>query len=45
LVPENPIKVTGFKAEIDAVNWITTQLTHTLNESGLTTALELESEA
>lgn len=45
LVPENPIKVTGFKAEIDSVNWIVTQLTHTLNESGLTTALELESEA
>ncbi|PQQ32279.1 late control protein D [Photorhabdus luminescens] len=44
LYPEIPIKVTGFKPEIDAAEWTLTTVTHTVNGSGggFTTALTLE---
>jgi len=42
LIPETPINVSGFKAEIDQANWILTTATHTLNDQGFTTALTLE---
>lgn len=38
-----PVKVSGFKQQIDAGEWIITTLTHSLNaDSGFTTSVELE---
>ncbi|OKP03940.1 phage late control D family protein [Xenorhabdus eapokensis] len=42
LFPEMKIKVSGFKPEIDKAEWTLVTVTHTLNDSGLTSALELE---
>lgn len=42
LYTEMPVKVSGFKAEIDEADWVLTTVTHTLNDSGYTTAVELE---
>lgn len=42
LYPEMPVKVQGFKAEIDVADWLLTTVTHSLSDSGYTTALELE---
>ncbi|MEG0868541.1 MAG: phage late control D family protein [Hafnia sp.] len=42
LYPETPVTVKGFKAVIDQQAWTITKVTHTLTESGYTTALELE---
>ena len=42
LFPEVPIKVQGFKPDIDTLPWLLTKVTHQINDSGYTTALELE---
>ncbi|WP_099141696.1 phage late control D family protein [Xenorhabdus kozodoii] len=42
LFPEMPVRVSGFKPEIDNADWTLVTVTHTLNDSGLTSALELE---
>jgi phage protein D len=42
LYTEMPVKVSGFKQQIDAAEWIITTLTHNLGDSGFTTSLELE---
>jgi phage protein D len=42
LYTEMPVKVSGFKQQIDAAEWIITTLTHSLGDSGFTTSLELE---
>jgi uncharacterized protein len=42
LYTEMPVKVSGFKQQIDAGEWIITTLTHSLGDSGFTTSLELE---
>lgn len=42
LYPETPVKVSGFKTIIDEQSWIITKVTHSLSNSGYTTALELE---
>lgn len=43
LMPELPVKVVGFKAEIDSSEWIISQVTHSLSKGGgFTTALEME---
>lgn len=42
LYTEMPVRVSGFKAPIDDSEWIITTLTHTLNDSGFTTSVELE---
>jgi phage protein D len=42
LFPELPVKVSGFKPEIDKADWTLVTVTHTLNDSGLTSAIELE---
>ncbi|WP_367298493.1 phage late control D family protein [Hafnia alvei] len=42
LYPEMPVKVQGFKAEIDSADWLLTTVTHSLSGGGYTTALELE---
>lgn len=43
LYTEMPVKVSGFKQQIDAGEWIITTLTHSLSsDSGYTTSIELE---
>lgn len=42
LFPELPVKVSGFKQQIDDAEWIITTVTNTINDSGFTTSLELE---
>lgn len=42
LYTEMPVKVSGFKQQIDAADWIITTLTHNLGDSGFTTSIELE---
>jgi hypothetical protein len=42
LFPELPAQVMGFKPVIDACGWTISKVTHTLNDSGYSTALELE---
>ncbi|WBV22108.1 phage late control D family protein [Pantoea piersonii] len=43
LYTEMPVKVSGFKQQIDAGEWIITTLTHSLSaDSGFTTSIELE---
>ncbi|MEN3754950.1 phage late control D family protein [Mangrovibacter sp. SLW1] len=42
LFPETPVRVSGFKRVIDEQAWLISKVTHNLNNSGYTTALELE---
>ncbi|CNF41714.1 late control gene D protein [Yersinia rohdei] len=42
LYPEVPIKVTGFKKQIDEADWTLVTVTHSVSDTGFTTALELE---
>lgn len=42
LIPEQNLNLTGLKPEIDDIIWLGTNVTHTLNDSGLTTSVELE---
>ncbi|KIC86290.1 Phage protein D [Pantoea agglomerans] len=43
LYTEMPVKVSGFKQQIDVGEWIITTLTHSLSsENGYTTSIELE---
>ncbi|MDO8417285.1 MAG: contractile injection system protein, VgrG/Pvc8 family [Agitococcus sp.] len=41
ITPETPIKLNGWKVEIDKHSWLVTKATHSLS-SGLTTVLDLE---
>lgn len=42
IYPEMPVKVQGFKPEIDGAEWILTRVSHSLSDSGFTSALEFE---
>lgn len=42
ITPETPIKLNGFKSEINSHKWLVIRATHSLSSSGLTTGLELE---
>lgn len=42
ITPETPVRVSGFKEVIDAQAWIVSKATHSLSDSGFTTALEFE---
>lgn len=42
LMPELPVQVVGFKRQIDSSEWIITQVTHSISDSGFTTAIECE---
>ena len=45
LYPETPVRVSGFKAVIDASAWVISKVTHNLNvKEGFTTTLELEND-
>lgn len=42
LFPELPVKVMGFKPQIDQSPWLLTRVVHNLTDSGYTNSLELE---
>ena len=42
LMPETPLELSGFKAEIDATNWLITRVTHNLSDGGFTSQIECE---
>ncbi|MDA5542791.1 phage tail protein [Yersinia rochesterensis] len=42
LSPEVPVKVIGFKKQIDEADWTLVTVTHSVSDSGFTTVLELE---
>ena len=42
LMPELPVKVQGFKPQIDDAAWLIARITHRLGDGGLTTVMELE---
>ncbi|WP_397443581.1 phage late control D family protein [Photorhabdus antumapuensis] len=42
LFPEMKVRVSGFKPEIDMADWTLVTVTHTLDDSGLTSSLQLE---
>jgi phage protein D len=39
---QSPVTVTGFKPEIDATEWLSVKVTHSLGGSGFTTRVEFE---
>jgi hypothetical protein len=45
LIPEMPATVQGWKPAIDSTDWILSKVTHSLNDNGLTTHLDLEIKA
>ncbi|WP_426088381.1 hypothetical protein [Janthinobacterium sp. PSPC1-1] len=40
--PQSPVTVQGFKPEIDAPEWLSIKVTHSLGGSGFTTRVEFE---
>ncbi len=42
LFPEQPVNVSGFKPQIDNSDWLLIRVEHSINDSGYTTAIELE---
>ncbi len=42
VIPQAPVKVIGFKPQIDETDWVAVQITHTISESGFTTRIEAE---
>ncbi len=42
LIAESPVKVLGFKADIDSKDWVAIRVTHNLDQNGLTTQVEAE---
>lgn len=45
LFPDRPVKVEGFKPEIDGQSWLIAEVGHTLDAGGLGTKLKLETKA
>lgn len=42
LVPQSPVTVRGFKPQIDGTEWLAVRVTHSLDDNGLTTQVEME---
>ncbi|WP_338616480.1 contractile injection system protein, VgrG/Pvc8 family [Pigmentiphaga sp. CHJ604] len=42
ILPQSPVTVQGFKADIDATDWIVVRLRHELTQGGFTTEIECE---
>lgn len=42
VMPESPLRTLGFKADIDATDWVVTEVTHTLSDSGYITQAKCE---
>lgn len=42
MMTETPVKLSGYKQQIDEQSWVVKQITHTLNDSGLTSSVDME---
>ncbi|MCZ4281690.1 contractile injection system protein, VgrG/Pvc8 family [Kiloniella laminariae] len=42
LIPNLPVTLSGWRAEINAIKWISGDITHRIDSSGLSTAIDLE---
>jgi phage protein D len=42
LIPQSPVNVSGFKAEIDGMDWIAAKVSHSISDGGFTSRIELE---
>lgn len=42
LMPQTPVTVQGFKPQIDGQGWLAREVTHTLDDSGLTSKVQME---
>ena len=42
VLPQSPVTVKGFKPEIDATEWLSVKVTHSLGGNGFTTRVEFE---
>lgn len=45
LMPQSPVRVTGFKPEIDGQGWLVKEVTHTLGDGGLSSKIQMERDA
>ncbi|AEK60851.1 phage late control D family protein [Collimonas fungivorans] len=45
LIPQSPVNVSGFKAEIDSMDWLAAKVTHNISDGGFTSRIELETRA
>lgn len=44
LVPQTPVTVRGFKAQIDGTGWLVERVTHSLEDGGFTAQVEMETQ-
>ncbi|PFH10850.1 hypothetical protein BCF11_3284 [Collimonas sp. PA-H2] len=42
LMPQSPVEVVGFKADIDNQDWLTAKVRHSISDAGFTSSIELE---
>lgn len=42
LIPQSPVKVSGFKPQIDDTDWLAVKVTHTISDGGFTSRIEAE---
>jgi phage protein D len=45
LMPESPVVVRGFKSDIDATDWLSLKVTHSVGDGGFTSYVEFETRA
>ncbi|EIJ46452.1 bacteriophage-related tail D protein [Herbaspirillum sp. GW103] len=45
IMPQSPVVVSGFKADIDATEWLSKTVTHSITGSGFTTRIEFETKS
>ena len=45
LIPQSPVKVSGFKPQIDDTDWLTVKVTHTISDGGFATRIEAETKS
>ena len=44
-MPQTPLRLKGWKPQIDSTPWLVVKITHELGDKGLTSKLELETRA
>ena len=42
LMPQSPVSVSGFKPQIDAIDWLAVKVTHSISSGGFTSHIEAE---
>ena len=45
IIPESPITLNGWKFPMDTINWIISEIRHSINDSGFTSQIKLETSA